>query len=40
MAKYEILTIVDGKLEEKDANAVNDKLVALLANAKDLKVVT
>lgn len=40
MAKYEILTIVDGKLEEKDANAVNDKLVGLLANAKDLKVVT
>ena len=40
MAKYEILTIVDGKLEEKDANAVNDKLVGLLAKAKDLKVVT
>ena len=38
MAKYEIVVIIDGKLEAKAANEVNEKLLKLLDNTKDLKV--
>ena len=39
MAKYEIVVIIDGKLEAKAANEVNEKLLKLLDNTKDLKVI-
>lgn len=38
MAKYEIIVIIDGTLEAKTANEVNEKLLKLLDNTKDLKV--
>lgn len=38
MAKYEILTIIDGKLEEKAANLVNEDLLKILGKVEDLKV--
>jgi ribosomal protein S6 len=38
MAKYEIIVIIDGTLEAKAANEVNEKLLKLLDNTKDLKV--
>lgn len=38
MAKYEILTIIDGKLDEKNANLVNEELLKMLEKTQDLKV--
>ncbi len=38
MAKYEIMTIIDGKLDQNQANVVNEKLLKLLDKVNDLKV--
>lgn len=38
MAKYEIMSIIDGKLDDKNANIINDNLLKILKNVDNLKV--